>query len=72
MERLGQRTDEVAEAMRNYVDSFDGRVSNRAEDMAAVLDPSIERPLIRPLRKPNEMSARGASLVSLMSSRPAF
>jgi hypothetical protein len=26
-------------------------------DIAAVLDPSIERPLIRPLSKPNEMSA---------------
>ena len=38
VERLGKRTEEVAEAMRSYVDGFDTRVNGRAEDLAAVLD----------------------------------
>jgi hypothetical protein len=38
VERLGQRTEEVAEAMRTYVDGFDGRVNARAEEIGSVLD----------------------------------
>jgi hypothetical protein len=39
-------------------DAYGGMLHTRILwDIAAVLDPSIERPLIRPLSKPNEMSA---------------
>jgi ubiquinone/menaquinone biosynthesis C-methylase UbiE len=39
-------------------DAYGGMLHSRLLwDIAAVLDPSIERPLIRPLSKPNEMSA---------------
>jgi hypothetical protein len=39
-------------------DAYDGILHSRMLwDIAAVLDPSIERPLIRQLSKPNEMSA---------------
>jgi hypothetical protein len=38
VERLGQRTEEVAEAMRTYVDGFDSRVGGRSEEMANALD----------------------------------
>jgi ubiquinone/menaquinone biosynthesis C-methylase UbiE len=41
-------------------------------DIAAVLDPSIERPLIRPLSKPNEMSALWSELGFLDVEQTAF
>jgi hypothetical protein len=33
VERLGQRTQDVSEAMRNYVDTFDQRVSSRTSEI---------------------------------------
>jgi hypothetical protein len=38
VERLGKRTEDVAEAMRTYVDGFDDRVSGRTDEIAGVLD----------------------------------
>lgn len=38
VERLGQRTQDVSEAMRNYLDTFDQRVSGRTTDLTGTLD----------------------------------
>jgi Apolipoprotein A1/A4/E domain len=38
VERLGQRTQDVSEAMRNYVDTFDTRVSSRTSALSSTLD----------------------------------
>ena len=38
VERLGQRTQDVAEAMRNYVDTFDQRMNGRASDLTGSID----------------------------------
>jgi hypothetical protein len=38
VERLGQRTQDVAEAMRNYVDTFDNRVTGRTDELNTTLD----------------------------------
>ncbi len=43
VERLGQRTEEVADAMRTYVDGFDGRVNARAEEVGGMLDQRLVR-----------------------------
>jgi len=36
--RLGQRTQDVSEAMRNYIDTFDQRVSGRTEELSGALE----------------------------------
>src|SRR6476660_5149655 len=36
--RLGQRTQDVAEALRNYLDTFDQRVTGRTGDISSTLD----------------------------------
>ncbi|MBS0246985.1 MAG: hypothetical protein JSR61_10220 [Proteobacteria bacterium] len=38
IERLGQRTQDVADAMRAYLDSFDERVTGRADALSTTLD----------------------------------
>ncbi len=38
VDRLGTRTDEVADAMRTYLDGFDSRVSAKAEEVSGTLD----------------------------------
>ena len=38
VERLGQRTQDVSEAMRNYLDSFDQRVTGRSDELNSTLD----------------------------------
>ena len=38
VERLGQRTQDVAEAMRNYVDTFDQRVNTRTSELTGSID----------------------------------
>jgi hypothetical protein len=38
VERLGQRTQDVAEAMRNYVDTFDQRLTGRAGELTGSID----------------------------------
>lgn len=38
IERLGQRTQDVADAMRAYLDSFDERVTGRADVLSTTLD----------------------------------
>jgi hypothetical protein len=43
VERLGDRTEEVADAMRTYVDGFDSRVNARAEDVSGMLDQRLVR-----------------------------
>ena len=43
VERLSQRTDEVTDAMRTHVDSFDSRVSARTSEAATVMDERITR-----------------------------
>ena len=41
VERLGQRTQDVAEAMRNYVDTFDQRVGGRSGELSSALDRAL-------------------------------
>ena len=36
--RLGQRTQDVAEALRNYLDTFDQRVTGRTGEISSTLD----------------------------------
>ena len=43
VERLGARTQEVTEAMRNYVDSFDTRVTTKSTEVTAALDQRLVR-----------------------------
>ncbi|HSP49963.1 MAG TPA: hypothetical protein VLN61_07235 [Pseudolabrys sp.] len=38
VERLGQRTQDVAEAMRNYVDTFDQSLNSRAGELTGSID----------------------------------
>jgi hypothetical protein len=41
--RLGDRTQEVAEAMRTYVDGFDDRVGVKTEELSGTLDQRLAR-----------------------------
>ena len=43
VERLGARTQDVSESMRNYVDSFDNRVTSKANEVAGALDQRLIR-----------------------------
>jgi hypothetical protein len=43
VERLGTRTQEVADAMRTYVDGFDSRVTIKAEEVGGTLDQRLSR-----------------------------
>ena len=38
VERLGARTQDVSESMRSYVDSFDNRVTTKANEVTTGLD----------------------------------
>jgi hypothetical protein len=43
VERLGQRTQDVSEAMRNYVDTFDQRVMSRTTALSSSLDTRLSQ-----------------------------
>ncbi|MPZ57965.1 MAG: hypothetical protein GEU91_16005 [Rhizobiales bacterium] len=43
VERLAARTEDVAEAMRSYVDGFDSRVATKTEEVGNSLDQRLER-----------------------------
>ncbi len=43
VERLGQRTQDVSEAMRNYLDTFDQRVIAKADSIGGTLDQRLTR-----------------------------
>ena len=43
VDRLGDRTQEVADAMRTYVDGFDNRVTAKAEEVSGTLDQRLLR-----------------------------
>ncbi len=43
VERLGARTQDVTESMRSYVDSFDNRVTAKANDVTTALDQRLGR-----------------------------
>ena len=43
VERLGQRTQDVTEAMRNYVDTFDQRVSGRTNELSTTLNARLSQ-----------------------------
>ena len=38
VERLGARTQDVSESMRSYVDTFDNRVTSKANEVTTALD----------------------------------
>lgn len=43
VERLGQRTQDVSEAMRNYLDTFDQRVTAKSDSVGGALDQRLTR-----------------------------
>ena len=43
VERLGTRTQDVSESMRGYLDSFDGRVTSKANEVSSTLDQRLAR-----------------------------
>jgi hypothetical protein len=43
VERLGARTQDVSESMRSYIDSFDNRVTSRANEVTTSLDQRLTR-----------------------------
>ena len=43
VERIGQRTHEINETMREYVDGFDGRVTAKVRDVTTALDQRLGR-----------------------------
>jgi hypothetical protein len=43
VERLGNRTQDVSDAMRSYIDSFDARVTGRTEELNNSLDQRLQR-----------------------------
>jgi len=43
VERLGERTSEVANSMRSYLENFDTRVSTKTAEVATTIDQQFVR-----------------------------
>jgi len=64
VERLGARTQDVSESMRNYLDNFDGRVTSKANEVTSTLDQRLSR-------FQETLDSRSETLTSTLSTRVA-
>ena len=74
VERLGQRTQDVSEAMRNYVDTFDQRVTSRASELTGAIDTRLSQFEQQPRTRasptsPPRLPSSGKEVVEALDSR---